>query len=346
MTIFTKCLPWALSLLILASCKTVQPPEVTYAECALPAVPDYSLMDHWAAHPDREDEADGTPGLETSPNQTELPIDVFFVHPTTFNTQDAWNGSVQDEKLCKTTVESAIRHQASVFNAAGRVYAPFYRQMVYQGFFYETLSQKRDMAQAYHVAYQDVKNAFVWYLENENQGRPFILAGHSQGSGHAIHLLKEFVDGKPLADQLVAAYLPGWPVPADTFSVLKPCANAMETGCYASWCTYADGYMPPAYETFYEGATVVNPVTWTLDESWSEREDHQGMVMKGYKKILPQKLEARVKGSILWVTKPDIFGKALINYDNYHIADINLFWLDIRKNAVLRSETYLVKKGQ
>lgn len=341
MTNFLKCLPLAALLLLLVSCKTVGPPEVTYAECELPGPPDYSLMESWAAHPALVDEADGTPGLATTNNQDDLPVDVFFIHPTTFNTEDAWTGDVYDEKLRKTTSESAMRHQASAFNAAGRVYAPYYRQMVFQGFFYHTMEQKRDMGQAYTVAYQDVKAAFTYYLEHENKGRPFILAGHSQGAAHAIHLLKEFVDGKPLADQLVAAYMPGWPVPADTFAVLKPCTEPSQTGCYASWCTYADGFKPPIYEKFYEGAVVVNPITWKTDEVWSEKKDHQGMVMKRYKKVLPQKFEAKVEGSILWVTEPDVFGKAFISLDNYHIADINLFWMDIRKNAILRSQTFM-----
>ena len=47
------------------------------------------------------------------------------------------------------------------------------------------------------VAYADVKRAFDYYLENYNNGRPIIIAGHSQGSGHGMRILKEYFDDKP-----------------------------------------------------------------------------------------------------------------------------------------------------
>ena len=54
---------------------------------------------------------------------------------------------------------------------------------------------------------EDVKAAFQYYLEHYNNGRPIIIASHSQGTTHAKRLLKEFFDGTALQHQLVAAYL-------------------------------------------------------------------------------------------------------------------------------------------
>ena len=58
-------------------------------------------------------------------------------------------------------------------------------------------------------AYNDVKQAFIYYMEHHNNGRPIIIAGHSQGSTHGMLLLKDFFDGTELQEQLVCAYLPG-----------------------------------------------------------------------------------------------------------------------------------------
>jgi alpha-beta hydrolase superfamily lysophospholipase len=60
------------------------------------------------------------------------------------------------------------------------------------------------------LAYADVKAAFQYYLAHYNEGRPIIIAGHSQGTAHATRLLHEFFEHDPkLRRQLVAAYLIG-----------------------------------------------------------------------------------------------------------------------------------------
>lgn len=330
--------------ILISSCGSQKPPVVNFSDVELPAAPDYSKLEHWAAHPDVADEADGVPLDSLRDKQGAAKVDVFFIHPTTFRDLEAWNGDLADKELNQKTDESAMRHQASIFNGAGRVYAPRYRQMTYPGFFSKG-EQRRTGFQAYEVAYQDVKLAFEYYLENENEGRPFILAGHSQGTAHGIRLVREFIDGKPLSEQLVAAYLVGWPFPADTFEVLRPCENPGETGCYASWCTFAWDYFPEEAAGFYKDATCTNPVTWTLEEETSPEEAHKGLVMQNFSKTYDRALEAKVEGGILWITKPDIPFKVFFRFQNYHIADYNLFWLDVRQNAELRAANFLEKNN-
>ena len=81
---------------------------------------------------------------------------------------------------------------------------PFYRQAHYRIFVEPYAAQGK---QAGVIAYQDVKKAFIHFLENFNESRPIIIASHSQGSIHGKRLLKEFFDGKPLQKKLIAAYL-------------------------------------------------------------------------------------------------------------------------------------------
>ena len=331
----------AVVMLSVSSCSFTKSPKKSWSEESCPLPPDYSLLENWAAHPGKRDYADTTPMPNIMDGQESSEIDVFFLHPTTLFGQKAWNGDLKDKKLNGRTERTTIKHQASIFNGAGRVYAPRYRQMVLGAFF-----DKHDRAsngKAFHTAYCDLKASFDYYMAHYNQGRPVMIVAHSQGSAHAIHLLKDYFDGKSLQPQLVAAYIPGWPVPADTFQVLKPCADPSQTGCYATWCSFEWGTAPKTPQ-WYDGAVVVNPITWRLDTLPSDINDHQGTVMGGYDQVYPEKLKAQVHGGYLWVSKPNVKGTSVIRSNNFHIADYNLFWMDVRNNAIVRTQQYLTDR--
>lgn len=323
---------------LLTSCSWRKSPSYAWSEDTCPVPPDYGKLENWAAHPDKADFADKTPLDSLKDAQQGSEIDVFFLHPTTLLGKKEWNGDVADAHLNGRTEKTTIRHQASIFNGIGRVYAPRYRQMVYGGFV--DAHDRQSNAKAFHTAYCDLKAAFEYYLEHYNQGRPIILAAHSQGSAHAIHLLKDYFDGQPLQQQLVAAYIPGWPVPADTFQVLQPCSSPEATGCYVTWCSFEWGTQP-ANPHWYKDAVVVNPITWRTDTVASALSAHLGTVMGDYAHVYPQVLQAKVADHILWVKRPDIKGTGIIRSNNFHIADFNLFWMDVRENAILRGENYL-----
>lgn len=322
------------------SCRSRLTPDTPFAETEQPAPPNYENLDFWAAHPEKDDYADQTPGELVKDRQEDAPADVFFLHPTTFDSKKSWNQHLDDRKVNKRTEKLPIRHQASIFNGAGRVYAPRYRQGTYGAFFIEN---KMEQYQVFNLAYSDVKEAFEYYLEHENNGRPIIIAGHSQGSAHAVRLLREFFDGKPLQHRLVAAYVAGWPVKADTFSTIRPCTSPGQTGCFASWGTYRWDNMPESERAkWYEDAVVINPITWTTDTSYVSPKEHKGMVYRDFKKIRPHVCDAKTKEcGVIWTHKPEIPLAPLLNAKNYHIADYNLYWLDVRENARLRVEKYL-----
>lgn len=320
-------------------------PKGGFQTATLPLAPDYGNPDHWAALPDRVDNADRTPGDSISDKQANAAVDVFFLHPTTYTGDKGhrnWNGPVNDAKLNEKTDESAILYQASIFNGVGKVYAPRYRQAHLHSYY--TDERNKDALQAFEVAYSDVKAAFEYYLENYNQGRPIIIASHSQGTTHAKWLLRDFFDGKPLAEKLVVAYLVGIPVEKSWFAQLKPCADEEQTGCFCTWRTFKKGHYP---KTIPWGDSIVttNPLNWSLSDAYAPHSLNAGSVLRDFERIFFELTDAKVEQGLLWVTKPKFPWSFLYFSPNYHIADFNFFYLNVRNNAILRAERYFEWKG-
>lgn len=336
---FPSWVRWALVLWVgsLIGCRqTPEPPARPFTQYDPPPAPDYSQPSAWASLPTQPDPADYTPPGVTPENQAQAPADVFFIHPTIYFSSEQWSAALSDTALNREVDQSTIKHQASVFNHSARVYAPRYRQMSYPGFFSPDTASER---QALELAYQDVKAAFEYFLAHYHEGRPLIIASHSQGTAHGLRLMREYFDGKPLQDKLVAAYLVGWPFPADTFAHLPVCAEPSQTGCVMGWCSYQMGKLDPAHETFYRGSVVVNPISWRYDTLLTAKSQHDGFLKGDYRSIVPQKLQAQAHDGVLWVSKPLL----IMPSPNYHIADYNLFWVDIRQNVAQRVAAYLAR---
>lgn len=326
--------------ILLSACATL-PHQRLDGTDAVP--PDYSRPSSWAARPDMRDSADVVPLAAWSDRQADAPIDVFFVHPTSYFGKSGfryWNAPLDEDACNARTDATSMKYQASLFNGVGRIYAPRYRQAHLQSFF----SRKTDLAaQALEVAYEDVRHAFAYYLDHDNQGRPFILASHSQGTVHASRLVKEFVDGKPLQQQLVAAYLVGFPVRRSAFSSVGPCVKPDDTGCICSWRTVREGTHPRRYHFADPDILVTNPVTWTADQPASSRDLHLGAILRDFHRLYPRLLDVRQNEDLLWVNKPKFPWSFLFLRKNYHIADYNFFYADVRHNALKRTKAYLAQ---
>ena len=310
----------------------------------LPAAPDYTDRSMWAGHPSDRDAADLVPGQpgELSDQQQSAAVDVFFVHPTIYigkpNPENPWNADLSDSKLNQQVDESTIKNQASVFNGSARVFAPRYRQAHYNVFLTQDLILKQ---KALDHAYEDVRNAFEYYLEQWNEDRPLIIAAHSQGTLHAARLIKDFIEDKPLQEKLVVAYIVGMPLPKNIFESISPCEGPEQTGCWITWNTYARDYYPDSFKEIYHHALSTNPLNWKIDESYAPATKNLGGVLRNYKRIRPEINDAQNHRGILWISKPKFFGNALFNWKRYHVADYNLFYVSIRENVALRVKTYL-----
>lgn len=331
-------------------------PETAFDDTPVPAAPDYSDARYWAALPDRADSADWVPhDSGYADAQATAPADVFFVHPTAAFYGDMWVAGF-DNWLHILAVDYGILPQhTSAFNAAGRIYAPRYRSVRMPIWF----SEDRDsVAKATDFAYRDVKQAFEYYLQHWNNGRPIIIVSHSQGTLHTIRLLRELFEDQPLQEKLVAAYLIGNTIPdVPWFTQIPLCSSAGQTGCYVTWNTMLDGGDPHHWvgEKGLEKIECVNPLSWKADTVAVGKEANPGSIpmmdVNAMFNRLPL-MRSQVVGArcgeegMLWIAeKPQVPGytAALFPGGSYHTYDINFYYASIRENAVLRTQNYLAE---
>jgi len=305
--------------------------------------PDYSNLNYWAASPYKDDTSDKIPDFLKNEVRTQR-ADVFFIHPTSYFGEkkgSPWTADLRDTAVNNNTDNLSIRLQTSVFNGSCRVFAPRYRQGNMEAFYVFNTPEAKA---AFDLAYSDVKKSFRYYLKHDNKKRPIIIASHSQGTLHAIRLLQEFFDGKPLQKRLVCAYIVGYQIKKDAFKKLPVGERANQTGCFVGWRTYAKGEIPKGAAAEKGNSVCVNPLTWTTSEAWASSELHLG-IMNNFETIVPHTVSAGIEPTtkILWVdTKVDPEGKKG-KMTNYHRWDYNLFWMNIRQNVKERIDAYLAK---
>jgi hypothetical protein len=291
-----------------------------------PAAPDYSNTDNWSALPFRKDAADAIPKNEKWVNDSLKEVDVFYIYPTIYSKGKTWTADLADKKLNKKIDTKPVKYQATVFNNVGRVYAPRYRQGIIQCF-YDTTGEGEKSLQ---FAYQDVKRAFEYYLAHYNNGRPIIIASHSQGTYHARQLLQEFFDTTNLRNRLVAAYAIGYGINEGMYKNLRPCENAAQTGCYITWASYKKGFEPG--KTNLADQVCINPISWTRDTiAVSSKESILLSFNSKYN------CTAQRHNNLLWVSTRMPF---ISGWNVLHIADYNLFWYNIRQNAATRVSAF------
>ncbi len=337
-----------LALILFSACGYPQKAiEKTYSAQTESPVPNYSQIQYWAAHPYKTDPADSVPATLKHNYQPDSTVDIFFIHPTTYIDEAktyGWNAPINQIDINYKTDNSTILYQASIFNEAGRVFAPRYRQAVFSAYFPKNLADSTAAMNAFNLAYSDIKTAFEYYLSNYNNGKPIVIAAHSQGSTHGKRLLKDFFDTTNLRNQLIVAYLVGMPIEYNYFTQLKACIKPEQTGCICSWRTYKTGYTPNHIIQEKETAIVTNPITWEADKPVATRQLNKGGILMNFNKVIPSVTNAVVQGNILWSNKPKFFGNILYTTKNYHIGDMNLYYLNIRENMALRKKAFLQKQ--
>lgn len=306
-----------------------------------PKAPDYSLSENWSALPFRIDAADFVPKGEKWIDDAQKTVDVFYIYPTMYLKGKTWNADVSSKKLNKRIDKYPVKFHASIFNKVARVYAPRYRQSIHK--VWEDPEEKNRKA-SLDFAYQDVKKSFEYYLEHYNNGRPFIIASHSQGSYHGRKLLKEYFDNSALKEKLIAAYLIGYGIDSSDYQTLDYCKNPTDNHCYITWASFRHNYQPktkdPKLNSLLYTNVCINPITWTNQKDKIDSEHSEGGIMLKMKKKKNRKNSAQISEDNYLKVKTKYPFVQLPCFRVYHILDYNLFWFDIRKNAEQRAKNY------
>jgi hypothetical protein len=338
-------------------------PPHSWDEKRLAPAPDYASQASWAAWPDRGGLADYRPQGEAAAARL-LQVDVFFVHPTGYMKGHDWNAPLGSGSRTEENTQWMMANQASIFNGVARVYAPRYRQAS----LFRYISASEDVGRkASDLAYSDVERAFEYFLATASRGRPFIIAGHSQGTQHAFRLLKEKIDGTPLERLLVAAYILGSDVTNEVAAGLKSirvCSSAEQTGCLVHWAAMGEGGSPPPGVS---DLVCVNPLSWKRDGGRMNEAAHkggvpisgalsaqmfgsdaaQGMEFPPLGSPMPAMTWAECRDGFLYVSDlvDSVYKPFILPGKNYHGLDFPLFHMDIRNNAAQRSEKWLARSG-
>ena len=291
---------------------------------------DYELAENWAY---REIDA------------VDKAVDVFFVCPTVFRGDETHRNMDLSDTETRRKFLGATNMEKGIYDKDAKFFAPYYRMA---GF--ATLQLSPEVREkSLQLAYIDVRAAFLKYLKEYNQGRPFILAGFSQGSRHILELLKEFGDRKDVKKFLVAAYCPGTLLTREDlkkFPQLLPAKRADDTGVIICFNTEAEDVTATPIVPANVKSISINPLTWRTNRAKADKNLNLGACFTNYdgeiKKEIPALTGAYIdkKRGTLKVTdvKPEDYPPHLENYPAgaYHIYDYQFFYRNLQENVARR----------
>ena len=277
------------------------------------------------------------------------PVDVFFIYPTVTGFRDP-------VQICEVTDSELVagaqmvrQVQTSVFEESCNIYMPYYRQisMPKPGTDYRFVTN--------YLSGFDATDALDYFLNNLNEGRPFILAGHSQGSSTLLNLLENYMTKHPEhLKRMVAAYPIGFAVTKDYLerTGLKFAEGATDTGVIVSWNTEGVGNKDAKNATLAPNGLSINPINWKRDDTYAPATDNLGSLMG--KIIIPGIVDARVdtvRGSVVVTTaeaKPFAINEPeaipLFGPECYHRDDYGFFYNNLKQNIADRIKAYMEKK--
>lgn len=305
---------------------------------------DYSKRGHWLALP-------GDPGK---------PVDMVYLYPSSCMDIRAGVICPVDNKSMMRGASRNFSQQATAFEPIANIYAPFWRQV--NALKLTRMSFEEVDAAEWAEPRTDVYAALDYYFENLNKGRPYFLAGHSQGSRLCFMVLSEYMSEHPeYYENMIAAYCLGDSLTKSYLEEnphVKPAQSADDLGVVVSWNTEGPENKGRDSLVVSPGAIAINPLNWRIDDLPASAELNLGsykpsLLFHGLSKI-PINADAALdleRGSVI-VSEPrlkkyvitsvpvfkrfeSVFGPA-----SYHGCDYSFFFLNIRQNAWIRAAAW------
>lgn len=307
--------------LLLTACRVA---PFTTADDSIPSAPDYQDTTQWYVS-DRHAEADVFYVISTETGDYVRPDGVACHYADTYN--DSLRAPLYGEML---GVDSLL-------SGALNYYSPYYRQCSLQSFETDSLAAAR-----MPLALDDVRRAFRHYLDHQNGGRPFILAGFSQGAHITLQLLREMDDAD--YQRLIAAYAIGVTIPD---SLLGPHVVAAkesdDTGVTICYNSVRD--VDCAMRGWEHSSVAINPVNWCTDSTAATLiTEPSPLLPVAEQKKDTMTVRLDVRSGLLLVdgfTAKDYVLPLIGKEGNYHSREIWLYRDQLRTNMALRARVFL-----
>jgi pimeloyl-ACP methyl ester carboxylesterase len=285
------------------------------------------------------------------PTAIDREVDVFYLYPTCWKKIDPSEPNICaiDNPTMLAGSAAAYARQATAFEPVGNVFAPYYRQA--DGAYALGLPPDEREELIASVPAADAAAAFDYYLEHCNNGRPFMLVGHSQGAQILTLLLSDYLRDHPEAyERMIAAYVIGYSVTTDYLQEnphLRFAEGPDDTGVIVSYNTLSPDVALEDVPFLLPGAVAINPISWTRDETLATTGEGLGSYLPDANGVFhqaPQYADARVDtaaGVVVCSTALETelvlgFGPGI-----YHTYDIPFYYFNLRANAANRTEKFL-----
>ena len=332
---------------------SMAPAIAAYADetkASVPEAPDYSKEECWYQIPEITKE-----------------VDTFYIPATEYVVSSFEEGAPDYAELGNADVMAGapIEYEAhaSAFQDSTNVFMPYYRQagLRIEG---ETWKKTGSFGSAISgMPYDDITAALDYYFENCNEGRPFIIAGHSQGSAIGKLALKNYFKEHPeYYERMVAAYLIGFSITKDDLEecpYLKFATGESDTGVIISWNTEGPKNVEENVSTavVLPNAISINPLNWKLDDTYAPASENLGSYMPnaetGEYEITDVGADAQVvpeRGVIVTHAAAEPMSgelaekiKEILGPDGRHASDYSFFYNNIKDNVAKRVAAYLEK---
>ena len=321
------------------------------SEDAVPAPPDYSRKECWYKIP-----------------EVTRDVDTFYIYATEYIMSSLEEGAPDYAALDNPEMIAGVENEhmahATTFEDSTNVFIPYYRQT---GLRFAGEVYKRDGnidASISGMPYDDITAALDYYFENYNEGRPFIIAGHSQGSYIGKLVLKKYFKDHPeYYDRMVAAYLIGSSTTREDLAEyphMKFASGESDTGVIVSWHTEGqrnvDENAPNV--ALLPNGFCINPLNWKLDDTYAPASENLGSLVANETTGEPETRDIGADAQVVpergvVVTNaaceemPEEQRKIASEYfgpEGHHGEDYTLFYNNIRDNVAKRVAAYLANQ--
>lgn len=278
-------------------------------------------------------------------------VDVFYVYPTV-SSDPSGNMDIVSESE-RALAQGIFQAQASVYEKSTNIFAPYYRQMTTQVSLPDDPNAQATDTDEFKLGASDVQDAFDYYIKNLNQGRPFIIAGHSQGSMALIKLIKnEFGKNEELRNNLVAAYIIGYTVTDEDLEKAKlECAQGeSDTGVVITYNTQSPTSL--GGPMLLPGAHCINPLNWKTDDTYAPASKNFGARFYNdetgeFLREVPEYSDAQINletGALMTnIPQGEELDIGPYTEGVYHRFDYTFWYRNLEKNVEMRIDSFLNK---